>query len=263
MLMISSALSARNAMTFGSLAERFEIPFTTPTRTVKEMDVDVAGTVPFNKLWKLVKHFQLALSLSPNKTVCILRTGSDRKIVIEYAPLKKSYSYGSDHYDFDHDLSRDSIWRDLSMNCLFYESDKQWVFDPTGKGAVLLRPIDLPKERPPGHAANTLFRLLYFVHRKEFRGEFRGADLAHAGQFIRSSGESCLNDFAELDPRDTGRTGRLAVLNKVYKKRSMLEIKPERDTGWPQLKQVCDALNGDLWDGLKPLCDEITFDEFS
>lgn len=218
-------------------------------------DVDVSGTALFHELYRILEfvcgaslsHFELRAQLSTDQTVLSLRlnkaTNSGQDRILEYAPLKRAPDGLG--WEFDHSLSDDVRWRDLTMNCMFYDERSGWMLDPTGEGEIPLQPIELPQPCPQGHAANTLFRLLKFVDREAFR-QF---SLEYSRNFVRRHLDTCCADFASLRPGDPGPRGRVRVLLRYYGSKDKMDKDLERR----QLRQVCDRIDLTIWSSLGQL----------
>lgn len=212
----------------------------------KEMDLDVAGTVPFHRirliLADLIDQFELQARLNEDHNVLILRPVG-QKPILEYAPLKGDYRV-EDGFVFDHDLKVDILYRDLSMNCLFYDPLADLLFDPAEHGrddAVQrrLRPITPPLKRPLGHAAITLFRLLKFLARPDFGS----ADLSETKGFIDTNLNECLDDFRQLSP-----ILRVRVLLRFYGTTAAMEAD---EPSCHRLASVCARVDPALFQNLQ------------
>ena len=172
-------------------------------------DMDLAGTVPpgmFGEVtYQMIRDFDLDLGINPPAQVIYVydrqkpRRAKDRR-ALEYAPLKYRYIKTLGRYEFDHDIERDSMHRDLTVNSLLWDIFRGVVIDPTGRGLddlsmLKLRVISpVPEECPEGTLAGRMLRSLQFVMRWE------DADLGPVKDFFDAHVGAFKADFDSLYP---------------------------------------------------------------
>lgn len=163
--------------------------------------------------------------------------------IAEYAPLK--HSFRGDGYRFDHDMQIDIGWRDLTMNCLFFDPSTRLLFDP-GQQALddilhsRLRPVASGSYHPPGALAIRLFRLLKFT----VRPEFDRCNYSEAAAWLSAHLAACLSDFCSFPCRDKDEfrpTRRDRVLLRFYK--TLDSLRDDRANNWQNLRNACAGLN--------------------
>jgi len=176
-------------------------------------DSDLAGTVPIGVFSEIVGRIigQLGLALGSNSDGSVWHIfdpydfRKQKFRILEYAPLKLSFGYVHEEecrWEYDHDLTKDAVWRDLTINCLFYDVFNDLIFDPTGDGWNDLQINSVPNLRvilplplePKGEAAKKLLRLLKFTRR------YPEADKNLAHSFIKEHLSVCTQDFQKLTP---------------------------------------------------------------
>lgn len=218
-------------------------------------DADLSGTIPFGtfaeSVINVVRKVGLWFGLNADGHVLYiydpLAKGKPR--ILEYAPLKLRYDHVRGHYKFDHDLAVDGTWRDLTINCLYFdllgEVEGALVFDPTGSGladlsSLTLRVIDMPPNSPPGTAASRLLRLLKFVSRYGHQ-----ADNTKVADFIAAHLDECNSDFMGLEPHERSRLVRKSFYGNaevdpatLEKACSMVGIKEVREF-WNNVLKSC------------------------
>lgn len=216
-------------------------------------DPDLAGTAPIGAFSEIVGEIIGQLGLrsgsNPDGTVLFIEDPLDPKEqkprILEYAPLKLRFGYvheGQRRWEYDHDLTQDAIWRDLTINCLFCDVFNGFVFDPTGCGwddlqnLVLRVILPLPWD-PEGEAAKKLLRLLKFTKR------YPKADKSLARDFLKKHLEACERDFRRLN-----RHRRIRIVAQAFYGSKNLGNQDE-------LREVCVelAIENMYYDLFKPL----------
>jgi hypothetical protein len=108
-------------------------------------DLDFTGTIGPGELWHAVRQRSRGQGegdyrqrISARLVWSVTPPGRSKVRVIEYKPLART---GFQFPAWGGDLLRDSATRDLSVNALYYDNQRQIVADPTGRGVADLRGV--------------------------------------------------------------------------------------------------------------------------
>lgn len=168
-------------------------------------DIDFAGTIPFGLLYnqflkRLRGVHQFDARLTPNGILHLSHKGA-HEAWFQYAALKHDQFLAEqkrrNQLWFSGSLESDVKWRDLTINCLFYDPLTNILFDPTGEGVKDLQDARLSPILPiewGGQPSKALFRTLKFADR------YRplAFDLEPARNFLDQAFDLCCTDFLSL-----------------------------------------------------------------